>query len=99
MTTISAKVVAESVSPDGHRLTTLRLCYPRRIHAEVRAHRQLRFGEDQTLRYRCSGGATAGECKAAMSMTRPSSDITTTLAINSFGISPTSSPPTTTPGD
>ena len=31
--------------------------------------------------------------------TRPSSDITTNLTINSFAISPTSSPPTTSPGD
>src|SRR5271166_6020818 len=46
MTTISAKVVVDSVSPDGHRLTTLLLCYPRWIHAEARAHRQLRLGED-----------------------------------------------------
>src|SRR5271170_7539981 len=46
MTTISAKVVVDSVSPDGRRLTTLLLCYPRWIHAEGRAHRQLRLGED-----------------------------------------------------
>jgi hypothetical protein len=52
MTTISAEVVADSVSPDGHRLTTLWLCYPRWIHAEVPAHRQLRFGEDLEVELR-----------------------------------------------
>lgn len=52
MTTISAKVIADSVSPDGHRLTTLLLCYPRWIHAEARAHRQLRLGEDLDVEHR-----------------------------------------------
>lgn len=38
--TISAMVVADSVSPQGHRLTTLQLRYPRFIHAEFMTHRQ-----------------------------------------------------------
>lgn len=40
MTTIAAKVIADSVSADGIRLTTLELRYPRPIHAEVMTHRQ-----------------------------------------------------------
>lgn len=39
--TISAIVVADSVSPQGHRLTTFKLRYPRFIHAEELTHRLL----------------------------------------------------------
>ena len=35
----SARVVTDSVSPAGYRLTTFVLCYPRFIHAEVMTHR------------------------------------------------------------
>lgn len=38
--TISAKMIADSISPDGVRLTTLQLRYPRFIHAEFMTHRQ-----------------------------------------------------------
>jgi len=37
--TISAKVILDSISPDGLRLTTLQLRYPRFIHAEFLTHR------------------------------------------------------------
>jgi thymidylate synthase ThyX len=37
--TISAKIIADSVSPRGVRLTTLQLVYPRFIHAEFMTHR------------------------------------------------------------
>jgi hypothetical protein len=36
---ISASVVADSISPDGVRLTTMLLRYPRFIHAEFMTHR------------------------------------------------------------
>lgn len=36
---ISAKVIADSVSEDGVRLTTMQLCYPRFIHGEFMTHR------------------------------------------------------------
>lgn len=39
MTTISAAIIADSLSPDGIRLTTLHLRYPRFIHAEMMTHR------------------------------------------------------------
>ncbi len=39
--TISAKIVADSVNPNGERLTTLELLYPRFIHAECLTHRVL----------------------------------------------------------
>jgi hypothetical protein len=39
MSAISAKVIADSVSPAGVRLTTLQLAYPRFIHAEFMTHR------------------------------------------------------------
>lgn len=34
-----AKVILDSVSPSGHRLTTMELTYPRIIHAEFMTHR------------------------------------------------------------
>lgn len=36
---ISAKVIEDSISEEGKRLTTLQLCYPRFIHAEMLTHR------------------------------------------------------------
>ena len=39
MTTVSAKIITDSVSPDGIRLTTMLLRYPRWIHAEFMTHR------------------------------------------------------------
>ena len=36
---ISAKIVCDSVSPQGHRLTTFELRYPKFIHGEVMTHR------------------------------------------------------------
>lgn len=38
---ISATVIADSISPDGHRLTTMVWRYPRFIHSEVMTHRML----------------------------------------------------------
>lgn len=37
--TISAKIIADSISPDGVRLTTMLLRYPRFVHAEFMTHR------------------------------------------------------------
>lgn len=37
--TIEAKIIADSESPDGIRLTTFQLRYPRFIHAELMTHR------------------------------------------------------------
>jgi len=39
MTTISAKIIADSVSPEDARLTTIHLRYPRFIHSELMTHR------------------------------------------------------------
>lgn len=36
---IYAKIIEDSMSPGGNRLTTLELCYPRFIHGEVMTHR------------------------------------------------------------
>lgn len=41
MTETSAKIIADSVSPAGHRFTTFQATYPRIILAEVNTHRQL----------------------------------------------------------
>jgi thymidylate synthase ThyX len=40
LTTITATIIADSLSPAGKRLTTMQLRYPRFIHAEVMTHRQ-----------------------------------------------------------
>lgn len=40
-TNISAKVICDSVSPDGVRITTLEIEYPRFIHGEFMTHRSL----------------------------------------------------------
>lgn len=39
--TITAKIIADSISPNGVRLTTFQLRYPRFIHAEELTHRRL----------------------------------------------------------
>ncbi len=38
---IKAEVIRDSVSPQGTRLTTFKLRYPRMIHAEFMTHRML----------------------------------------------------------
>lgn len=43
--TISAKVIADSINPDGKRITTIQCKYPRFIHAQGKTHRKLT--EDQ----------------------------------------------------
>lgn len=40
MTTITAKIIADSISVTNDRITTLQLRYPRFIHAEFLTHRQ-----------------------------------------------------------
>lgn len=49
MTTISAQIIKDSISPEGIRLTTMELRYPRWIHAEMRTHRAFRIGEELDL--------------------------------------------------
>lgn len=44
--TITAKIIADSISADGVRLTTLQLRYPRFIHAEELTHRVLETGPE-----------------------------------------------------
>lgn len=39
MTTISAKIIADSINGVGNRLTTIHMRYPRFIHAELMTHR------------------------------------------------------------
>ena len=41
MTTISAQMIEDSISPDSIRLSSMLLVYPRWIHAEVMTHRLL----------------------------------------------------------
>lgn len=39
MKTINAKIVADSISEQGHRITSMLLTYPRFIHGEIMTHR------------------------------------------------------------
>ena len=39
MSEISAKIIADSVSPQGKRITSFELDYPRFIHSELMTHR------------------------------------------------------------
>jgi hypothetical protein len=43
--TITAQIVADSICPQGNRLTTMQLRYPRFIHAEAKTHRVLRIDD------------------------------------------------------
>ncbi len=43
--TITAQIVADSISPAGKRITTMQLRYPRFIHAEAKTHRVIRFDD------------------------------------------------------
>lgn len=48
--TITARIIADSISPAGKRLTTMELRYPRFIHAEAKTHRVMTIGgEEYTL--------------------------------------------------
>lgn len=47
--TISAKIIADSISPDGIRLTTMLLRYPRFIHAEAKTHRVMSIGGEEYI--------------------------------------------------
>lgn len=44
-----ARIVADSVSPGGHRLTTVQVRYPRIIHAEVKTHRKISRNPETVL--------------------------------------------------
>jgi hypothetical protein len=43
MSHFQASIIADSISPEGIRLTTMELVYPRFIHAEAKTHRQIRI--------------------------------------------------------
>ena len=51
------KILADSVSPDNYRLTTMELCYPRIIHAEVMTHRVFCLAGDSILEFDLPSGA------------------------------------------
>lgn len=55
-----AKVILDSVSPAGARLTTMELRYARIIHAEFMAHRTFCLAGDSELEFDLPGGATKG---------------------------------------
>lgn len=58
---ISAKVIKDSISPKGVRLTTFELSYPRYIHAEVMTHRQFCLGANNKLIFDLPSGTNNGK--------------------------------------
>jgi hypothetical protein len=49
--TIEAKIIEDSLAPNGRRLTTMVLRYPRFIHAEIMTHRSLCVDGDMLLEF------------------------------------------------
>jgi hypothetical protein len=57
---ITAKVVGDSISPEGIRITTMQLHYPRFIHAEFMTHRMFCLSGDSRLDFELPAGQTSG---------------------------------------
>ena len=43
--TVSAKMILDSISPDGIRIRTMQLRYPKFIHGEAKTHRVIRMND------------------------------------------------------
>lgn len=65
--TITAKVIADSISTDGIRLTTMELSYPLIVHAEFMTHRMFCLDGDSLLEFDLPKGQ--GEYKRVFTMT------------------------------
>ena len=59
--TISARVIADSMSPAGKRITTFVCEYPRFIHSEVMTHRMLCLAGDSMLEFDLPAGSRGSE--------------------------------------
>lgn len=57
---ITAVVIADSTSPEGVRLTTMQLHYPRFIHAEFMTHRMFCLSGDSMLDFDLPAGESTG---------------------------------------
>lgn len=66
---ISAKVICDSISPSGVRLTTMELNYPRFIHSEFMTHRMFCLDGDSLLEFDLPSGTTNGKYKRLFTMT------------------------------
>lgn len=58
--THSAKILADSMSPDGVRLTTMEVTFPRIVLAEFNTHRVLCLAGDSELEFDLPAGQTRG---------------------------------------
>ena len=67
--TISAKIIADSVAPDGTRLTTYVLRYHRYVHAELMTHRMFCLDGDSMLEFDLPGGSLKGSSRRPHKMT------------------------------
>jgi 5-methylcytosine-specific restriction endonuclease McrA len=61
MTTISAKVIADSLAPHGGRITTMSVTYPRIIHAEYMTHRVFCIAGDAELEFDLPSGSSTSD--------------------------------------
>lgn len=65
----SARVVLDSISPNGHRLTTLEVTFPRFILAEMNTHRVFCLAGDAKLEFELPAGAKNGTQRKVHYMT------------------------------
>lgn len=66
---IQARVVEDSISDEGIRLTTLQLRYHRFIHSEFMTHRMFCLDGDTTLTFDLPSGSKNGEYRRSYEMT------------------------------
>jgi len=63
-----AKVVLDSVGPNGARLTTFELSYPRFVHAELMTHRMFCLAADSVLEFEMPAGQKGGDQRKVYKM-------------------------------
>ena len=66
---IKAKVICDSISPSGVRLTTLELQYHRFVHSEMMTHRMFCLDGDSILEFDLPSGTKNGKYKRVFTMT------------------------------
>lgn len=57
---IDAKIILDSISPGGHRLTTIEATFPRFILSEANTHRALCLSGDSIIEFDLPSGSTRG---------------------------------------
>jgi len=65
----AAKIIADSISPSGHRITTIECTFPRFILAEYNTHRVFCLAGDSMLEFDSPAGSRKGEHRRVYRMT------------------------------